>query len=198
MYLDNLINEVDITHKNLGKLIAVCVLSVKAHKFTFIVSPPGCGKSTAMDFVSKQTPDSWSPLNLSIASLGNKVDRLTSFRSGVFLDDLAVIQTDYGRRSTVTTLSALCYNHRVEPSMIGSDFAIEDFYGSAIVGIQPRILRNLMLEAEWGSHVKDKALRYYHLYRPDEPFIGLPPVKIDYGIDFDDVDFEPDIESSEY
>jgi len=198
MYLDNLIADIDTTHKHLGNLIAICMIAVKAHKFILLVSPSGCGKSTAMDYVCKQTPDSWSPLSLSIASLGNKVDKLTSFRSVINVDDIAVIQTPYARRATITTLSALCYSHRVEPSMVGFDFAIEDFYGSALVGIQPRILRDLILEPEWDASIRDKAIRYYHLYRPLEPFIGLPLVQLDYGSEFESVEFTPDLESSEW
>lgn len=196
MYLENLIIDIDKTHKHLGKLIAMCLITVKAHKFMLVVSPSGCGKSSAMSYVGKHTVDSWLPTSLSMASLVNKVDKLTSFRSVIVIDDIAVIQSDYSRRTTITTLSALCYSHRVEPSMVGFDFAIEDFYGSALVGIQPRILRDLMLEPEWDASIRDKALRYYHLYRPETPCIGLPVVNIDYGADVDSIVFEPDTESS--
>lgn len=198
MYLDNLIADIDKTHPNMGKLVAICLIAVKAHKFLFIVSPSGCGKSTAMKYVASQTANSWSPLYLTIASLGNKVEKMTSFRAAIVIDDIAVIQTDYGRRATIVTLSQLCYEHRAEPSSVGYDFCIEDFYGAALVGIQPRILRDLILTAEWDSHVRDKALRYYHLYRPLEPHIGLPQIKLEHGEDFEAVEFEPDTELSDW
>ena len=192
-YIDELIKDIDSTHHKLGDLIALCAICVKAHKFVLLVSPSGCGKSTAMDYVSKYTPDSWMPTQLSIASLVNKTDKLTSFRSVIGIDDIATIQTDYARRSTITTLSALCYSHRVEPSMVGFDFCIEDFYGSALVGIQPSIIKDMMIAPEWEASIKDKSLRYYHLYRPLMPSIGIPVVKLKYGnIDIEDVNFEPD------
>lgn len=192
-YIDILQKDIDSTYQGLGSLIAVNAVAVKARKFVLNVSPSGCGKSTAMEYMAQNMPDSWCPTSLSISSLVNKADKLTSFRSMIGIDDIATIQTDYGRKTTITTLSALCYTHRVEPSMVGFDFAIEDFHGSAIVGIQPTILKDLILHPEWDASIKDKALRYYHLQRPINPIIGLPKVKLNKGIDFESVNFEPDV-----
>jgi len=195
-YLEDLISEVETTHKGFGNLVAMCQITVKAHKFMLIVSPSGCGKSRAMEYIGKNTSNSYMPTSLSIASLANKVDKLNSFRSVIVIDDISTIQTPYARSATITTLSALCYSHRVEPSMVGFDFSIEDFYGSALVGIQPIILRDLMLAPEWDASIQDKALRYYHLQRPIEPCLELPKASIKYGIDFDTVkDFEPTIDN---
>ena len=191
-YVNNLILEVEATHLGFGNLVAMCQIIVKARKFMLIVSPSGCGKSRAMEFIGKNTTDSYMPTSLSIASLANKVDRLNSFRSVIVIDDISTIQTTYARSTTITTLSALCYSHRVEPSMVGFDFSIEDFYGSALIGIQPIILKDLMLAPEWDASIQDKALRYYHLNRPIVPNLGLPIAQINQGIDFDKVkDFEP-------
>ncbi len=192
MYIENLIDDVNKTHSNLGNLIAMSQVAVKARKFTLIVSPSGCGKSKAMDYICKNTPDSWQPLNVSISSLFNKVDKLASFRSVIGIDDISSIQTIYGRVTTLTTLSQLCYTHRVEPSMVGYDFCLEDFYGSALIGIQPFILKDLVMSPEWESHIRDKALRYYHMQRPTEPNINMPIAQIETGTDFDAVKFEPD------
>lgn len=195
-YIENLIDDVEKTHANFGNLVAVCQIIVKSRKFALIVSPSGCGKSRAMEYLGKNTSGSYMPTSLSMASLQNKVDLLSSFRSVIVIDDIAVIQTPYARNATITTLSALCYNHRVEPSMAGYDFAVEDFYGSALIGIQPVMLRDLMLAPEWEASIQDKALRYYHMYRPLKPNISLPLAQIKNGIDFDSVvDFEPEVEN---
>lgn len=195
-YIENLIDDVNKTHSNLGELVALCQIITKAKKCLLIVSPSGCGKSTAMSFVGKNTVDNWMPTSLSISSLGNKVEKLTSFRSVVVIDDIATIQTPYARTTTITTLSALCYTHRVEPSMAGFDFAVEDFYGSALIGIQPIILRDVVLSTEWDATIKDKVLRYYHLYRPITPDMDLPVAQIEKGIDIDKINFKPDAELS--
>jgi len=192
-YIEKLIDDINSTHPSLGELIAVLQISVKARKFVLVVAPSGCGKSKAMEYIGKNTTNSWSPTSISISSLANKVEKLYSFRSVICIDDISTIQTMYSRTTTITTLSALCYSHRVEPSMVGFDFCIEDFYGSAIVGIQPIILRDLMLAPEWDASIQDKALRYYHLYRPLAPNLKLPDAKIIKGIDIDTVEnFEPD------
>ena len=50
-----------------------------------------------------------------------------------------------------------------------------------------------MLAPEWESSIQDKALRYYHLYRPLLPNLDFPKAEIRKGIDIDNVeDFEPD------
>src|SRR4030043_392014 len=189
--IQDLIENVNKTHNGLGNLVAMCVIVVKARKLMLIVSPSGCGKSTAMSYVGNNTPNSWLPTSLSIASLASKVEKLNSFRSVIVIDDIANINTDYGRITTINTLSALCYSHRVEPSMFGFDFSIEDFYGSALIGIQPVKLRELMLSSDWEASVQDKSLRYYHLIRPHSPLPPPIPARYDKGIEFDAVkDFD--------
>lgn len=198
-YIAKLISDIDSTHANLGNLIAMCQITVKARKFMLIVSPSGCGKSKAMDYIAQATPDSYKPTSISIASLANKTQLLDGFRSAIIVDDISTIQTPYGRTATITTLSALCYSHRVEPSMAGFDFKIEDFYGSALIGVQPVLLNGLMVAPEWEGSIQDKALRYYHLYRPISPNLGFPTFKLEQGISFDKVnDFEPDIKNENW
>lgn len=197
-YIKDLIYSVNKGHRNFGNLIAICQIAVKARKFMLIVSPSGCGKSMAMNYVCWNTPDSYQPTQISVASLGDKTEKMNSFRSVIGIDDIASIQTLHGRTATINTLSQLCYTHRVEPSMHGYGFAIEDFRGSALVGIQGIILRDMVLSPEWEASIKDKALRYYHLYRPLEPNLSLPDFKLKQGIDIDSVKFEPDIESEKW
>lgn len=197
-YIKNLIADIDKTHANLGKLIAIQQICVKARKFMLVVSPSGCGKSVGMNFICQNTPNSWQPTQLSVASLALKTEKLTSFRSVIGVDDISSIQTSYARTTTITTLSQLVYTHRVEPSMAGFDFVIEDFYGSAIMGIQPVMLRDVVASPEWEGSIKDKALRYYHLYRPLEPNNKLPMGQFEYGIDIDSFDFEPDLNSDNW
>ena len=191
-YLENLINDVEKTHTNLGNLVAMCQVIAKARKMMLIVSPSGCGKSTAMQFIFENTANAWKPDRLSISAIGSQVDKLTSFRSVIICDDFATTSSDYARKVTMTLLSSLVYTHRVESVMFGSEYVIEDFRGSAIIGIQPILLRNLMLLDEWDASIQDKALRYYHLYRPLNPNLSLPQVKLEKGIDIESVkDFIP-------
>lgn len=198
-YIENLIIDVNKTHQSFGELVAVLQIAVKARKMVLIVSPSGCGKSTAMDLIAKQTANAITPDRLSIAGICSIADKLTSFRSVVIVDDIATTQTDYARKTTITTLVALIYTHRIQSIMQGIEYTIEDFYGSALIGIQPILLRNLMLLEEWDASIQDKVLRYYHLYRPLSPNLNLPDVKLDKGLDIDSFgDFEPDVHNSHW
>lgn len=192
-YLEQLITDVEKTHPTLGNLVAISAIAVKARKLLLIVSPSGCGKSTAMQVIAKNTPDVIQPDRLSVAGLCAMADRLTSFRSVVVVDDIATTQTEYARKTTIATLVALVYTHRIESVMSGIVYQIEDFYGSALIGIQPILLREIMLLEEWDASIQDKALRYYHLYRPTTPSLFLPEVDYKHGIDLNLVeDFEPE------
>lgn len=193
-YIRTLISEVNETHRTLGNLIAVCQIAIKARKMVLIVSPSGCGKSTAMLLLGKNISGAMMPDRISMAGLATVQDKLTSFRSVIIVDDIATTQTAYARSTTITTLCALVYTHRVESMMAGYEYQIEDFYGSALVGIQPVLLRDLMLSPEWDASIQDKVLRYYHLYRPLSPTLTLPDVTIHSGLDIDKVnDFEPNV-----
>ena len=198
-YITDLINDVNKTHTAMGDLIAVLQIAVKARKMVLIVSPSGCGKSTAMELIAKYTSDAIMPDRLSIAGLAVIADKLSSFRSVVIIDDIATTQTDYARKTTITTLAALVYTHRIQSIMMGIEYQIEDFHGSALIGIQPILLRNIMLLEEWDASIQDKALRYYHLHRPISPNLDLPDVQLKYGIDIDSInDFEPNIKNPDW
>lgn len=192
-YIEALIEDTNKTHANLGNLVAILQIAVKARKMVLVVSPSGCGKSTAMSLIASNTKDSIMPDRLSIAGLAAISDKLTGFRSAIVVDDIATTQTPYARQTTVTALVALVYTHRIESIMMGVAYCIEDFFGSALVGIQPILLRGLMLLEEWDASIQDKVLRYYHLYRPIQPALMPPSVQMEDGLSIDLVeDFEPD------
>ena len=198
-YIENLVDNINSTHDALGELIAVLQIAVKARKMVLVISPSGCGKSTAMSLIASNTPNAIMPDRLSIAGLCTMADKLTSFRSVVVVDDLATTQTPYARSTTITTLAALVYTHRIESMMAGIEYQIEDFYGSALIGVQPILMQNLMLLEEWDASIQDKALRYYYLHRPLTPVLHLPKVELNRGLDIDSVvDFEPDINNSSW
>lgn len=194
MYIENLINDVEKTHRNFGKLVAMLQVASRARKLTLVISPSGCGKSTAMEIIARNTPNVWRPDRTSIAGIANKQEMLTSFRSVIIVDDITTTGSEYARSAVVTVLVALCYSHKIESAMHGVEYNVEDFYGSALIGVQPIFLRSLMLLDEWEGSIQDKALRYYHLYRPTAPSISLPDVRLNSGIDYDKVsDFEPNV-----
>lgn len=197
--IQNLIDDTEKTHKNLGHLMAITQIVIKARKMMLVVSPSGCGKSTALLQAGFNTHGSLMPDKISIAGLAGYADTLTGFRSVIVVEDITTTQTEYARKAVITTLAALSYTHRIQTMMQGQDFTIEDFYGSALVGVQPIILRYLMQLDEWDGSIQDKALRYYHMYRPLTPSIKPPSIEYINGIDFDLVeDFEPNLENKNW
>lgn len=194
-YLLSLADRINQTHCGLGDFTAMCVLATKARKLLLAISPSGCGKSTSMDFVGKHLPNALIPDRISAAGLEPLAEKLTGFKSAIIVDDIATTQSEYARKTTVTTLAALCYTHHVYSAMQGSEYEITNFQGSALVGIQPILLKSLMLLPEWDASIQDKSLRYYHLRRPISPRKGIPQVHIDWGMDLDDV-VQPELDNS--
>jgi hypothetical protein len=77
-------------------------------------------------------------------------------------------------------------------------FSIENFQGSILIGIQPKILTELLIAPEWESTVRDKVLRYYHLKRPTSPDLHFPTFTLRKG-DISTVnDFIPDTKSPDW
>lgn len=195
-YIRNLIADVNETHIGLGNLVAVCQIIIKARKMALIVSPSGCGKSAAMDFSTSLCRDVIAPDRLSMAGLASLADRLNDYDSTIVVDDISTTGTDYARTKIIGVLVALCYTHHVQSFMQGSEYEINNFQGSALVGVQPVWLRELMLTGEWEGSIQDKCLRYYHLVRPTVPNLSKPVAQIENGLPFSDVkDFTPDSEN---
>ena len=58
---------------------------------------------------------------------------------------------------------------------------IEGFDGSVSLNIQPVLLNTLVQNDDWVAVVRDKVLRYYHLFRPLKPQRETPRVEIEWG-----------------
>ncbi len=194
--LDKLSQAVEATHKRLGDLIAFECIIVKCKKLLLVVSPHGCGKSRASAFIGEATHGAKILDRLSAAGLAN-VEDFNHFRSVVVVDDIAKTQTNYARINTMTTLAELVYSHYIHSRMAHMSFDIEDFYGSAIVNIQPVLLRTLVTSAEWEASMEDKAIRYYHLHRPSDPVNKMPGIEIVWGMEFEKT-IEPDVKSERF
>jgi len=118
---------------------------------------------------------------LSVAGLGHIADELNGFESVIVVDDIAKAQTPYARLTTVTALAELCYGHSYHRLMADNVYNIENFQGSAIVNVQPVLLRHLVESDEWEASIQDKTIRYYHLWRPTKPNSSPPNFKLQWG-----------------
>ena len=187
-YLETIAREVDKTHPRLGNLVAMIILATKARKCLLVISPSGCGKSRAAQFVANSMENVLYLDRVSIAGLDTLARDLTGFSGLVVIDDIAHGQTTYMRIATVETFAMLTYTHMISSHSKVSIFSIRNFYGASVINIQPVLLEHIITSDEWEASIADKSLRYYHLYRPLVPNKGFPKVDIDWGIDTGKVD----------
>lgn len=182
--LATLAKAVDKTHPGSARLLCAQLLCARAKIAMLIVAPPGTGKSLTMRAVMSLFPDGKTYDSITLSGLQKKVKELTGFTSLVAVDDLGKVDTDYSRISTTTTFCELTYSHYTSKHSANVNVEIRDFYGSVILGVQPRVLKAIVASQEWESNIMDKTLRYYHLYRPwrplNEPIIlpDLPDVPL--------------------
>jgi len=186
-YLASVAKVINKTHPHLGNLAVMTMLSIKAKKMLIVVAPRGCGKSRISSFVGLSLENACLQDRLSVAGLSYLKDVFNGFQSVVVVDDIAKTQTPYARIATITTLAELVYSHYCKSALAGTHYEIENFFGSAVVNIQPVLLKELVKSDEWEASIQDKTIRYYHLYRPLVPNSMPPSIKINWGISLDNV-----------
>lgn len=86
-----------------------------------------------------------------------------------------------GRKATVTVLANLVYTHYVRKVTQTGEINITGFQGSVSMNIQPVLLNSLVQSDDWIAVVRDKVIRYYHLFRPLKPKQYIPEVSIEWG-----------------
>lgn len=193
-YLSSLITDIDKTHPHLGNLAAMCQLSIKAKKLLLTIAPRGCGKSRVSSYIGLDYPGASVHDRISVAGLVYLKDEFSGFQSVIVVDDIAKTQTPYARIATITTIAELIYSHYCKSSMQGMSYSIEDFNGSAIINVQPVLLKELVKSDEWEASIQDKSIRYYHLYRPQQPNKYPPKATLQWGKEFklvEDFDLVP-------
>lgn len=185
--LYSIIRAVESTHINLGNAVAFACLCVKAKKCLLVVSPAGCGKSSVSDAVALHHPDCVKLDSVTRSGLRDFEDAFTHYNGLVVIDDLGKVDTAYSRTATVTSFAELCYSHFISKHTMTVSVEIADFYGSAILNVQPPVLGMLVASDEWEVVTQDKTVRYYHLNRPVKPNSSKPQFDIDWGVDLSEV-----------
>jgi len=186
--IQQLIKQINKTHKHLGELIAMNIIAAKAKKTILNVAPAGCGKSTATDttyFLMRDRTQRYTSLTL--AGLKQIQGTLRNFDGHIIIDDLGADRSLWARVSTITVLADLVYKHYVHKVTQQYELTIENFYGSVSMNIQPVLMNTLAQTDEWIAVVRDKVIRYYHLYRPKEPIYERPHIELDWGEPFQHV-----------
>lgn len=181
--LRQLVKDINKTHKGLGTMVAMEVLTAKAKKTLLKIAPAGCGKSATSDAVSSILFGRNKKFtSITLAGLIRLRDEFTGYDGHVIIDDLGAEKSQWSRTSTITVLANLVHTHFVHKVTHGYDLTLTDFNGSVSLNIQPVLLNTLVQTDDWIAVVRDKVLRYYHLMRPRTPRSEPPHVKIDWGI----------------
>lgn len=174
--------KVNKTHKGLGPMVVMNILAAKAKKTVLNVAPAGTGKSVACDSVGVMLKErSRSYTSLTLAGLHRMTGDFNSYDGHIIIDDLGAEKGLWSRISTITVLSNLVYTHYVHKVTHSYTIEIRDFRGSVSMNIQPVLLNSLIQSDEWISVVRDKVIRYYHLFRPRKPEREYPEVDVKWG-----------------
>ncbi len=180
--LRKLVKKVDRTHKGLGAMTTTNILVAKAKKTILNVAPAGTGKSVACDSVGDLLKErSKSFTSLTLAGMHRMSGQFNQYDGHVIIDDLGAEKSMWSRISTITVLSNLVYTHYVHKVTHSYTIEIRDFNGSVSMNIQPVLLNSLVQSDEWVAVVRDKVLRYYHLFRPRKPVRERPNIDVEWG-----------------
>lgn len=183
-----LIDTINESHPGLGELAAMCVVTMKARQCLLVVAPPGCGKSTVGNWIVNVHPEAYWKQSITRSSLKIYVELFNDFEGGVVFDDMGAIDTEWSRMQTLVTMVELVYGHKVSKDSHQLHIEIDNFFGSAILNVQPNVLKEVVGHGEWHANVADKSLRYYHLKRATMPNPGPIEAELDWGLPWADVD----------
>jgi len=185
--LQILANQIDQTHRGLGALAVIGVITAKALKCLMIVGPPGTGKSAVVEWLGKNLPEAYVRGDLTMAAMRKYNQELSNSEACILVDDIGACNSDWNRIQTCVALAELCYSHEMIKDTHQIKVEITNYQGSAIMGIQPNVLAEIVRHTSWHSNLADKSLRYYHLIRPTTPTRAKIRQELDWGVDFQDV-----------
>jgi hypothetical protein len=184
----DLIHAVESTHKGLGRLAGMTLVASKARQCMITVSPPGCGKSTVGAWLETVHPEAYTKQSVTRSSLKTYETLFNDFQGCVIFDDLGAVDTEWSRNQTLVTMAELVYGHFINKDSHQLHIDIENFQGSAILNIQPNVLKEVVEHPSWNSNLADKSLRYYHLKRAVTPNAGPIEAKVEWGGDIDQIE----------
>ena len=176
------INQINKTHPRLGELIMMNIIAAKAKKTILNVSPSGCGKSTATDTAAQMLGERRLRFtSLTLAGLVQIKKLLNDSDNHIIIDDLGAEKSIWSRVSTITVLANICYGHFIDKITHAGRIEINNFTGGVSLNVQPVLMNSLVQDDDWVAVVRDKVIRYYHLYRPIMPKKFIPKINIEWG-----------------
>ncbi len=183
-----LIKSVNKTHRHLGAMVGMNIVAAKSKRCMLNVAPAGTGKSTSTDTVAWLLKDrAIRYTSLTLSGMAKIKDELQDYSGHIIIDDLGAEKSEWSRTSTISSIAHLVMQHQIRKITQTTTVEINNFQGSAALNIQPVMMQSLVRDDDWIAVVRDKVIRYYHLYRPVKPLPSIPSVKLDWGTPLDHV-----------
>ena len=166
-------NKIEKVYPHISRPVVLNLACVVGGKAVMNIAPSGCGKSLIMDIVLSKINDKehtpYKPDSITKSAFRHIANELSGTKRVIAVDDAAKIDTKYSLISTIVTLTELCYSHFIQKATYHMNFEVVGFKGSALINIQPSVLKRVAKDASFEASVKDKCIRYYHFYRPTAP-----------------------------
>jgi hypothetical protein len=176
-----LYNDIESTHRGLGKLVLFDALSDIANRCVLTIGCAGTGKSRASDLIFEKCDRSKLKIDSVTVSGLRKIQNALSWNfMSIIVDDLSKGQTEYSQIATVSVFSTLCYTGQIVKLTGQLELSIQGFKGCALINLQPLLLRKIARLPEFETDIRDKAIRFYHLYFPINENIDKPRTSVTY------------------
>jgi len=176
----NIYETVNKSHPSLGKLALMEVLSDIANKCLLVVGCSGTGKSAITKALEQKVRRHTLYVDaVTVQGLAKISKQLSNANITILVDDLSKGQTQYSQLATVLVFSELTYTgfyRKLTGSLVLEIFG---FKGSAIINLQPLLLKKIIASPEFETDVRDKAIRYYHLHFPQQVNLNIPNIPIE-------------------
>lgn len=192
-------DDIELTHRGLGQLSIMCAIADASNRAMMIVGSSGQGKSKVREWMAMNVVRPLQNLDsITIPGLRYLQDKLNGGNFTILCDDLSKGGSVYAQVATVTALGELCYSGFIQKYISNMQLDINGFKGSILMNCQPLILRRILQAPEFETDIRDKVLRYYHLYRTRKISNSIPFSELRYHYNYKDVSFPEHLKHSAF
>jgi hypothetical protein len=143
------------------------ILADASNRSLMVVAPSGTGKSVVLRYLNTViSRDRLWLDSLTVNGFRYLEKQLKSTEKSILVDDLSKGGTEYSQIMTVCSLGELIYTGYIKKYTAALALDIEGFRGSAIMNLQPLILKRVLRADEFETDIRDKVIRFYHLRQP--------------------------------
>jgi hypothetical protein len=192
-------DDIELTHRGLGELAIMNVLADASNRAMMIIGSSGQGKSKVREWMAANVIRPLQNLDsITIPGLRYLQDKLNGGNYTILCDDLSKGGSQYAQVATVTALGELCYSGFIQKYISNMQLDINGFKGAILMNCQPLILRRILQSAEFETDIRDKVIRYYHLYRTRKISNSIPVSEIRYHYNYKDIAFPDTLKKSAF